>query len=414
MKRQYVKFALFLLVLINSLPDAAAQKKAAPEGPVFTANALASGNYKDILTSFFQLGFDNLIGPNKSLHFNSNPYAIMLKNNPALAVDREYYKHRVLRKLNFGFGLQLDTSYRFKGFTAGIKYALINKRDSTTSKLLFNNLRNDSLNAEVKLLQQKLVAYLDEKYPAFDSNNNPIAANIKIRKTVNSSMNQMVSFTPYIAFDKLDSTFKDAAIAIAKENGLTVFATLIKKPGVSIQKTLDDTFISLKNAIKMEPLWTIGIVDTSGKDQRLLGNIVIATEFSKGVFKPRPGSNLELNIKAAVNFIEDTAIAGKNLKRSLLNVEPGINWVIRNKANDQSMLEFKFGGSYIHNFGRLHLQEKRDQLMFAGTFRVRVISDIWIPLEFKYDPENGNVFGFLSVKANFTGLGKLLAGNNNN
>jgi len=220
----------------------------------------------------------------------------------------------------------------------------------------------------------------------------------------------MVSFAPYIAFDQLDDVFKKTATDIAKENNLTVFLALIAKPGTSIQKTLDDTFISLKNAIKTEPLWTIGIVDTSEKDQRLLANIVLATEFSKGIFKPKPGSNLELNVKATVNFIDDSSIAGKDLKRNLLNFEPGINWVFRNKANDQSILEFKLGGSYIHNFGRLHLKEERDKIFFAGIFRVRVISDIWVPLEFKYDPRNGNVFGFLSVKANFTGLGKLLKG----
>ena len=103
----------------------------------------------------------------------------------------------------------------------------------------------------------------------------------------------------------------------------------------------------------------------------------------------------------------------RDLKRCIFNFEPGFNWVFRNKSNDQSFFEFKFAGSYRHNFIYLYNEEKRDNLTFNGTLRIRVIDDLWIPLEIKYDPANGNVFGFLSAKLNFTGLGKLLKGAGN-
>ena len=70
----------------------------------------------------------------------------------------------------------------------------------------------------------------------------------------------------------------------------------------------------------------------------------------------------------------------------------------------------KFGGSYQHNFGSLYPLEERDQLTFNGTLRLRLIADIWVPLEFKYDPKSGNVFGFLNVKANFSTLGNIAKG----
>ena len=72
--------------------------------------------------------------------------------------------------------------------------------------------------------------------------------------------------------------------------------------------------------------------------------------------------------------------------------------------------EIKFSGSYYHNFATLYANERRDSLTINGTLRVRILEDIWIPLEIKYDPKSGNVFGFLNIKANFTGLGKLLKG----
>src|SRR5690349_6908044 len=63
---------------------------------ILTADSLAGGAYKDIFTSFLQLAFDNLTGPNKSLQFNSNPYAIMLKHNDSLASYHYYKKYTPL------------------------------------------------------------------------------------------------------------------------------------------------------------------------------------------------------------------------------------------------------------------------------------------------------------------------------
>jgi len=393
MKNRSLKLLVTAAVLAIAMHSTAQKKLSSDALPVFTADSLASGNYKDILTSFFQLAFDNLTGPNKALNFSSNPYAVMLRGNPDLARDVNYYKYRMLRKLNFNFGLNLDTSYHFNGFSAGIKYALINQRDSTTSKFLFHNLQNDPLNMDLKVLDVKLNEYV---------------ASITDREQ-RRAFALTLNYYRDTAFSALDTSFRNTVIGIARQNNLQVFLQQVNtNPDASLQQTLDATFGNLKMAIKNKLLWTIAVSDTTYKDQFAFSNIVFSTELSKGIFKPQPGSNLELNIRASLNLTDDSLRVGRNLKRCILNFEPGVNWVIRNKSNDQSIFEFKLGGSYTHNFSSLYADEKRDQLMFAGVFRVRVFNDIWIPLDFKYDPGSGHVFGFLSVKANFTGMGKLI------
>jgi hypothetical protein len=410
MKLRFLKYTLPLFTFIIIAANICLGQKPAT-APIFTVDSLASGNFKDILTSFFQLGFNNLTGLNKELNFNSNPFAVMLKSNPALAIDKYYFKYRTLRKLNFGFSIKLDTSYRFNGFSSGIKYALINERDSTTSLALFDNLKKDSLNVDIKKLETELQVYADEKFPVRDSSSNIIRSNITAKKMFIENMTKLRSFNPYIPFDKLDTTFQNAAISIAKQFTLQTFLALVEKdPGASIQKTLDQTFIDLKTAIKNKLLWTVGVSDTTYKDQFLLSNLVISSELSKGIFKPAPGSNLELDIKAACNFLKDTLLAGRNLKRIIFNFEPGVNWVIRTKNNDKSIFEFKLSGSYTHNFTQLYASEKRDAITMNSTIRIRIYEDIWVPVEIKYDPANGNVFGLFNVRANFTGLGKLLKG----
>jgi len=363
---------------------------------LLTADSLASGNVKDVLTSFFQLAFNKLTGPNKELNFNSNPFAIMLKSDPSLAIDYNYFKYRILRKTNFGFGIKLDTSFRFNGFSSGIKYALIDKRDSSTSKLLFENLLNEPLGKEADELQKQLgeraitITDRDER-----------------RKFSNSMRN---FFNTDVPFDKLDPAFQDVVRKIIEgdKNAFPLIGALLQSPTTfNIKKEQKKAYDQLKAEIKDDLLWTIGLSDTTYKNQFFFSNVLLNTELVKGLGKPKPGSNLEVNIRAALNFVDDTLAKGRDLKRCILNFEPGFNWVIRTKNNDQSILELKFSGSYNHNFGMLYAREKRDSLTFNATLRVRIIEDIWIPLEIKYDPKSGNVFGFLNVRANFTGLGRL-------
>jgi hypothetical protein len=367
---------------------------------VAMSDSLKSGNNKDILTSFYQLALNDLASPKKELNFTSNPFAIMLKSNPDLAVDKYYYKYRILRKLNFSFGLKLDSSFSFKGFSSGIKYALIDQRDSTTSKLLFTQLSQDPLVLEIHGLQRKLLAYVEEHFPGPSEEKKEFVAEMNKWET-----------TP---FNEIKSPLLDILLQIANENRYDQFLKLVKSnKKVKVKDETDKTFNELKASLKQRLLWTAGISDTTYTDQFFFSNIQASTELLKGISKPKPGSNWEMDIKASVNFLDDTLISKRNLKRCIFSFEPGLNWVIRNKANDYSILEFKFSGSYYHNFNSLYASEKRDVINFNGTFRVRIIDDIWIPLEFKYDPLSGNVFGFINIKANFTGLASILKGSHN-
>ena len=396
MKNTIIKF-LFVMYVAFTGNVCIAQKTTADQvKTVLTADSLKSGNAKDILTSFFQLAFNNLTGKNKELNFNSNPFAIMLKSDPNLALDYNYYKYRALRKTNFNFGIKLDSSYKFNGFSSGIKYALIDKRDSSTSRWLFENLRNDSLGIETDKIQHELIHNYAMKIA--DKNK---------RKEFVLHVNEF--FNSEIPFNKLDKPVQDAVTAIVdgdKDSYPLIWNMVNKNNSHNIFSEQRKVYTKLRNRIKNDLLWTVSVSDTTYKDQFFFSNILLKTELLQGIDKYKPGSNWEFNIQAAINLIDDTLSKGRDLKRMILNFEPGINWVVRNKNNEQSFLEFKFSGSYNHNFATLYAKEKRDSLTFNGTLRVRIINDIWIPLEIKYDPKSGNVFGFLNVRANFTSLGK--------
>ena len=90
MKNKLLLPAFFFYALLLA-QDIRAQGK--PPVLPLSADSLATGNYKDLLTSFFQLSFNHLIGPKKELNFASNPFGVMARRNPDLLVDTNYYRY---------------------------------------------------------------------------------------------------------------------------------------------------------------------------------------------------------------------------------------------------------------------------------------------------------------------------------
>lgn len=404
MKHNYKK-CLYAFLLLLTTTTASAQEEMPATVPVFTADSLRSGNSKDVLTSFFQLAFDNLTGNNKEFNFQSNPFAVMLKSNPNLNIDHYYSKYYALRKLNFGFGIRLDTSFRFNGFSSGVKYALVDQRDHTTSKLFAARLGINGFFNERKKLNAALQEIGQQRFLASPKT----AADRKIwdeyRKTISKFFNQEV------AFDNLENDFQELVKKVVQDSSLNNIDKVLKQPGASLRSNDIAVFEALKDSIKRCALWTIGISDTMYSNQFAFSNVVLHTEFSKGIFTPKAGANnIELNIRAAGNFSKDETQSGNNLKRFVLDAEAGFNWVIRDKLNQKSWFEFMLSGTYYRNFTRLYQDEDRNRITVNGTARVRIYEDIWVPFEIKYDPANGNVFGLFNVRANFTAMKQLVRG----
>lgn len=385
------KFLLAMLLVIMQV-KAVAQKS---ENLPLTADSLATGNYKDVLTSFFQLAFDKITGNNKEIRFTSNPYAVMAKMDTSLLKDRYYLTYKHLRYLNFSFAARLDASYKFNGFSSGIKYALVNKRDETVSRVFLDMVALDKKTQELFALNLDLEAYISTLSAAEQTT-------IRDQKTK--------FFGGEINFDQLEAGFQKKIEDLAKEkNAENLLSVLKNDPKFNMKKTSGDIYDAYKNYFNNRLLWTIGVSDTSYNDQLMFSNIVLTSELVKGIDSLR-NADIELNLKTALQYVDDTLRIGRDLRRSVFSFEPGVNFVLKTKNTLRSFFEFKLSGAYYHTFATLYKDEKRDRFTFNGTIRVRIINDIWAPLEIKYDPDSGNVFGFLNVRANFSALKKILNG----
>lgn len=400
MKQKIMRLLLLMYVSVVCLASTAQNNK--PVNPL-TADSLATGNYKDILSSFFQLAFNRLTGPDKELRFTTNPYAVLAKRNPDLLIDTNYYKYRNLRKFNFSFAGKLDEAYQFNGFSSSVRYAIVNQRDYTISRAFVTSAFN--ANNEYRKLNSGLEAFISH-----------LSLNDPLRKLLRDEKIKMQAKKGTVPFNQLDTIFQKVVKRIAVDSVALHFLKLLElEPALNVYKASQQSYDSLKKSFENKWLWTASVSDTTYTNQFLFSNVVLSTEVLKGILNPLRVSNLELNIRSAMHFVDDSTRAGRDLRRSVFSVEPGFNFVLKSKAArqkasglTQSWLELKLSGAYNHTFSSLYTTEKRDSLTLNGTLRIRVYNDIWIPLEMVYDPRSGHVLGFLNVRFNFNTMGTLL------
>ena len=360
-----------------------------------TADSLSSGNYKDVLKSFFQLALNKFTGKEKEVQFSSNPFAIMAKMDSNLLNSNNYVKYKHLRNLNFSVAAKLDSAYRFNGFSSGIKYALINQRDETVSRAFvsmaykasdeYNNI-NNKLDQSISLLGADTTISIDR---------------------LNELMTQKNAlFDGSLSLKKADTALQRLVREAASEVGANNFQALLKNdPDLNIRKVEMRTYDSLRTLFQNRLLWTVGISDTTYTDQFAFSNLVFSTDLVKGIAYPDRLVGTEINVKSALNLRDDTLKTGRDLKRSILSLESGLNFIFKTKQK-YSWGELKISANYLHTFAGLYTNEKRDSLNINATLRLRIIDDIWIPIEIKYDPRSGNIFGFLNIRANFSAMKK--------
>lgn len=392
---------------------------------LLTSDSLASGNYKDVLSSFYQLALNNLTGPDKALHFTSNPFAIMLRGDSSLAENENYLKplNQLLRRFNIDFDAKLDADFRFDGFAMGIKYSLVNARDMSASKAFERtSYPNDSLytlllNATSTYIAGRTFrAHLQDRIRKTDSGTptvDPDAKPIEVKvNTIVGDLNRELSLVANkdsMTFDRISPLLREAIIKVAGEHEHFIFFTeaINDNPELNIHTERSKDLNRLLRSFASKPLWTIGISDTSYSSGALFKSVVLSSQFLKGFGDTQHVVNMELDISAMANFTHDSTQAGRSLSRQVFHVEPGINFILKSKGTRQSYLELKISGTYSNVWKGLYGNEQQITNTLNGVLRIRVFNEIWIPVTVKYDIDNGDVFGFLSVKTNFKALGSL-------
>ncbi len=357
---------------------------------VRTENDLKTGNWQDVLASFFQLGLSDIAGKNRSLEFKANLFALKAKADSTLLVDTNYLKQNFARNFQFDFALKLDSAYRFNGLKAGFKIAIINRRDTTLLNLLKTPANSffinamDSLQFTLARFEQSLRTNNEENNFKSSKDSLLYAETEKIAKAQveADAFNAKVFPKEFIQFANLD-----ALQSIAKDFG-----------------RFDSLYNAALSRTRKNPLLTLAINGTFLDQPGLFSEGKAELVYLQGVTKQ--GRNLELDVRANIALL-DTVV--NNIKdRIEFNATGGCNWAIITASNDvnKSLVEFKPHFEYTSILRGVYPGEKKEKFLANAELRIRVMDNLWIPLTLKYDLKDNNFLGFLKVALNMNAFKK--------
>lgn len=360
------------------------QTQPAHKETILKGAQLKSGNSQDILTSFYQLAIQNLIGDEKVFQFSGSLFAIKSKTNPEIWNSLNYTKHTFSRNFVLTANLALDSSYRPSSSALGFRYALINKRDKTIFD--FSLEREKDWNT---IVDKSLSKYLKSK-----KNN---VSDPDFKKA--SDFFNDADFGLQTALTDLPSDFRDTLAAVISKNSFFKNSSLSQ-----FRNHLQNSYDSLSKIIENKPLMVIGGNFASGTDGKLFKALNFNAEYMKGLVKQNSKMNLEFHLRAMLSFNDDSLSMGRDLQRGVFSSFAGFNWIILKNANRKSILEFRGGVSQNHILSGIHQNEKLRNYSGEGTIRLRLNNNLWIPFDIRYHPSKAEVLGFLSIKSNFDWL----------
>lgn len=381
---KYTKPALiFILLLLSAVQNMAQGSKDAKDS-IRTAADLKTGNSQDVLVSFFQLALNDITGEKRSLKFQSSLFAIKAKTDESLWIDKNYLKEKFSRNFVVSISPAFDSSFKFKSNTLGFKYAIVNNRDKT--------IFDFSKPTDMVFLALKKSA-LEEYARTFpDTTRNSryqIAENFFLDEEEENRT----------SFDNLPEDFK---VLLKKHMGNSIFA---KFTIIQFRDYLRDQYKSLAKYVENRGLLTVEGAFSSFSNGKLFSGVNVTAEYLKGLIPENTKMNIELNLKASVNFSDDSLnLKANDLNRQVFNFSGGFNWIILRNRKSKSLLELKGAVAYNYFLKGNYAGENRSLFTGEGVLRFRVTNDIWVPLQITYDLESGNVFGFLSVRSNFDWL----------
>lgn len=374
---------LILILQVSGVAQTGVRTKTDSVNEIRSAAHRASGNSKDVLASFFQLAFNDLT-TNREFNLNSNLFAIKLKTNPSLSIDTNFVRQTFARNSNIMISVKLDTNFNFTGAKAGYKYAIVNNRDYAVSKL-YNARVLQEAGGHLKALRQ-INTEISARFP--DSTAIPLVLEI------NSFFNDTT-----VTFGTLSPTAQQLVKSYFLSDNMKFDNSW------NARRDLNQIVNRIMDEYHKKLLWTVAASFVTNSSARFT-DVNMSTEATAGMLEINPRNFIEFTIKADLTFSGDSLTGQQNLKRQVLTSQFGFNWVNRG-ADKKPFMEFEAAGGFDYIPNVMYPGEQRTKLMFTGTFRIRISNQFWIPVDIKYDPGAGKVFGFLSVRSNFDLLNRL-------
>lgn len=165
-----------------------------------------------------------------------------------------------------------------------------------------------------------------------------------------------------------------------------------------LTKLHDTLFVSdkvienaVKNILAFKPLWKISISKYEDIIKPVNSALTFATNLLLPVGADEPIASLDIGL--SYKMMKDTMKTMTSIgDRQIIKASFGSNFKIN------PVFEIKIALSYDHIAKCIYLKEKESVFKASLTPRIKLSEHIWFPITIKYDINNANFLGFLTVQ----------------
>ncbi|WP_175620702.1 hypothetical protein [Chryseobacterium schmidteae] len=339
-------------------------------------NKSKTGNWKDVFADFGQLAFKDLTGEKKAFQIKTSLYALKVRADSSQFTDANYEQANFTRNFQIEIGANLDNDYKFKGFTYGADWTIINKRDLSVNTLYGSNEQNLYTTYSRVLIESKAKYY----FHLVDTKDSELEAKMK-------KLDEAIAMNSDKYVIPIDNFPKD-------------FVTFLPDNFSETSIELEKTILEKIEEIKLQPLLSVGFRNTIQEKSKLFDKYKFNLVYLHGLKSLK--NMFELDVRSEFNA-KDSIGVNQYIKRREWNSQIGLNIQLL-KQKEVSLVEFKPNFEFKRVFSGLMDEEKNNQFLANADLRFRVLKNLWIPLVLKYDIVNNNFFGFLNVSFNFDAI----------
>ncbi|MET3127271.1 hypothetical protein ABID42_002377 [Arcicella rosea] len=348
-----------------------------------TKNKANKSILTEILSEKLQFAFDNKLvnSSDNKLEFKGSLHGWKTLFSHTDKAKTAYLENVFNRNFEIGGGITFDSQnqQKVKGLNLNLKYAIINNRDPETYRFYAKTEKFS------KLVKNLLPTLIQINYDYQSLANDP-----SIDTTVKNRLkNSLIKFTEKQDFSLLDPLL----LTKVYKSSIQAFEANV----ATATKSYDSTINKMNNA----SIWTIAL--NSNYANKKWSEITLQTEFIKGlggIEQEREDYPWDLYGGVFFKNLQDTTNLEKSINRTVLTGKFGVNKVLALTKSDikSSALEVLLNVEYNYIPRGRYSNEEEKTFMLASTISIRLAQNVYFPVEIKYDPKNGNFFGFLKIK----------------
>lgn len=361
-------------------------------------NIQKTANTKDILTTLFRAGLDNLLGNKHMFTFSSSFFgidSIFRTSDEPLGYERE----RKLRQKSVNIDLTADSNNSITKISGGLTVTLINKRDISKKLDDADLTKLYSMGKFLAALKQEINKHIAANH-AQEFGIDSIKIEIQKSWTAADRKNDFSDLHPFI-IEALRAGIADRIISAGEVTGFYSDVE-IKEFVISVAEGKDlyhALYIDIAEKYSTKPLWTFSPKFTYDRINKQ-GLYSFESNLVFGLTKKASKRPWEFEVKSMLKIENDSSVSKTNYRYKPFSVSIGLNKILLRNEEKESKMELKFFTQYDYQFGSVPMGQQTGLFTLNSTFRVNLFQSLWLPVSLKYDPENHNFLGVFSITAN--------------